>query len=324
MSRPSVFVCSAYYDLRPVQYSLENFIEALGYDCIFSKKQDVLNLSEAPFDAYWSQESGQTDIFVLIIGGGATSDNKQLGSEFFENYDNITKQEYEFACARNIPVYILIKDTVYAEYQTYLRNKTNDNICYAHVEMANIFPLIEEILLKPHNSSVHTFERFSDMANWLRDRWANLFGELLQDMSRQQQIVTLSRQVETLGAINATLHKFVETLVAKVSPENTSELIEYEQQRLDEIEQTNVLKKNSAFKVLAERNVDICQYREALLDADTFGDFKEKLDQLTHEAEKIKSFLSVYSCSSQAKRSLNEARVVLGKRPFFPLLDKGQ
>ncbi|WP_292430484.1 DUF4062 domain-containing protein [Methylobacter sp.] len=312
---------STYYDLKHVQSSFDNFIKSLGYDFILSKKGDISYSPDVPFSESFCREFANADIFLLIIGGrygSATStDNKKQERTFC--YDNMTKKEYESACSRNIPVYILIEGNVYTEYQTYLQNKANENIRYAHVDSVNIFRLIEEILLKPRNNRIHTFERFPDILIWLREQWAGLFGELLQRMTNQQQISTLSNQVETLSVINASLQKYLDALVSKVSPADLPESIQYQHQRLNKFEQSDALKQNKFFKALSNWNVDINQFGVALLTTETFDEFKEKLHKLSNDPERLKPFLSIHNWSSSAQNSINEARIVLGKQPYFPL-----
>jgi hypothetical protein len=86
-----------------------------------------------------------------------------------------------------------------------LKNKEREDVSYAHVDSANIFRLIEEILAKPRNNPTHTFERFSDIEAWLKEQWAGLFRDLLNGRSEQQQLTTLSMQVAQPKAINDTL-----------------------------------------------------------------------------------------------------------------------
>ena len=214
MARPRIFVSSTYYDLKHIRSSLDNFIESLGYDSVLSEKGDIAYSPDVPFDESCYREASAADIFVLIIGGrygSSTSDEEKIPSRsFFERYDSITKKEYDTAWAKDIPIYILIEQNVYSEYQTYLRNKTTKNIKYAHVDSINIFKVIEEILSKPRNNPVHTFERFPEIEAWLKEQWSGLFRELIQRMSHQTQISTLSSQVETLGAINTTLQRYLE------------------------------------------------------------------------------------------------------------------
>jgi hypothetical protein len=217
VARPRIFVSSTYYDLKHVRSSLDNFIEALGFDSVLSEKGDIAFSPDVALDESCYREASSADVLVLIVGGryGSSEEKKPSGAAF-ERYDSITKKEYEAACSRDIPVYILIEQNVYSEYYTYLRNKDNKNINYAHVDSVNVFQLIQDILSKPRNNPVHTFERFSDIESWLREQWAGLFRELLQRMSSQKQIATLSAQVKTLGAINATLQRYLEAIVSTV------------------------------------------------------------------------------------------------------------
>ena len=65
----------------------------------------------------------------VIVGGRygseASSSKDKPTRSFFDRYDSITKKEYENAVGRDIPIYILIENNVYSEYQTYLSNKDN-------------------------------------------------------------------------------------------------------------------------------------------------------------------------------------------------------
>ncbi len=327
MSRPSVFVSSAYYDMKHVQSSVDCFIETMGYQSVSSNKADTSFSLDVPFDRFLPREVTKADIYVLVIGGDsgfkAGVENK-AGELFFEGYDAIIKKELESACSRNIPVYILIEVKVYAEYQTYLRNKTNENVEYAHADSVRIFQLIEEIFLSSNNSPFHTFDHVSDGMAWLREQWAGLFGELLQLRTTQEQLLALSRQIETLSVINTNLQRAMNSMGDQSTKDQVPELIQSEPQGANEAIQNEALKKNKSFRVLSDRNITIGQFRAALLAAETFSDFKDKLDELSSGADKIKPFLSVYHCSSEAKKSFNEARVVLGKAPYFPLQSNGQ
>jgi hypothetical protein len=241
---------------------------------------------------------------------------KKPSRALFERYDSITKKEYDSACSRDIPVYILIEQNVHAEYHTYLRNKDNENIQYAHVGSVNVFRLIQDILSKPRNNPVHTFERFSDIESWLREQWAGLFRELLQRMSSQRQIATLSAQVETLAAINATLQRYLEAVVSKVSPEDATELIKSERKRLGELEQLEILKRNPfILGAFVGTEVKVEHFRDALLAAGSFAEFAEKLGEISGDPMLTKEAL-LHEDFSRAILDINEARAVLGKEPF--------
>jgi hypothetical protein len=205
---------------------------------------------------------------------------------------------------------------VHTEYHTYLRNKDNDNIQYAHVDSVNVFRLIQVILSKPRNNPVHTFERFSDIESWLREQWAGLFRELLQRMSSQKQIATLSAQVEALAAINATLQRYLEAVVSKVSPVEAKELIKSERDWQRERVQLDALKRNEWFPYLcALHDTKVEDFRDALLAAGSFADLAKKLGEICGDPELTKRTLLMEDVDL-AIRAINEARSVLGKERF--------
>lgn len=325
MARPRIFVSSTYYDLKHIRSSLDNFIESLGYDSVLSEKGDIAYSPDVPLDESCYREASGSDIFVLIIGGrygsSASGQDKRPSRSFFDRYDSITKKEYDAAWSRDIPIYILIEQNVYSEYQTYLRNKTTKNIQYAHVDSINIFQVIEEILSKPRNNPVHTFERFPEIEAWLREQWAGFFRELLQRMSNQKQISTLSSQVETLGAINATLQRYLEVVISKVSPDDASELIKSEHARLGEVEQLEQLKNNDFFRfAFPSGTLDIEHFKKALSEATTVSEFVNDIATANPAIESIKADILQ---SDFAIKDINEARVILGKDPFpLPVDDK--
>lgn len=328
MSKPRVFISSTYYDLKHVRSSLDNFVEALGFDAVLSEKGDIAYSPDAPLDESCYREASDADIFVLIVGGRygspSSNDKKKLPQGFFDRYDSITRREYESAVTRDIPVYVLIEQNVYSEYHTYLKNQDSQAVQYAHVDSVNVFQLIHEILARPRNSPVHTFERFADIETWLREQWAGLFRELLQRMTNQKQLASLSAQVETLGAINSTLQRYLEAIVSKVSPEDARDLIRSEHIRLEEAEQLEQLRLNDFYRFASCMvDVDVRDFRDALTRADTVRDFARELSSIAGDPE-LEERVLPYEYSAIAIRDLNEGRSVVGKAPFeLPEAEEG-
>ena len=321
MARPRIFVSSTYYDLKHIRSSLDNFIEGLGFDSILSEKGDVAYTHDAPLDESCYREVSTADIFVLIVGGRygseASSDDKKPDRKFFERYESITKLEYEKAVERDIPVYVLVEASVYSEYRTFLQNKSNDSINYAQVGSVNVFHLIEEILSKPRNNPVHTFERFSDMEAWLREQWAGLFREHLQRASSQQQLATLSGQVETLREVSTTLKKYLEAVMAKMPPEESAKLIQSEEERLEDLRQAKLLEANHWVDFVKSVScLELQAIRTCLQEAKSFQEFCTIVGDKSGEDGVVDRLYTGLERYPDAPLEFNRAREILGLTAF--------
>ncbi len=248
MAKPRVFISSTYYDLKHIRASLDIFVEALGFEPVLSEKGDIAYTPDVALDESCYREVMTADVYVLIIGGrygSEASDSATRTSKlFFDRYESITKKEYQSAVERDVPTYILIESSVYAEYHTFLRNRDSTIVKYAHVDSVNIFKFIEEILARPRNNPVHTFERFADIEQWLREQWAGLFRELLRRRTDQKQLAALSNQVEDLKEVSNTLKRYLEAVLTGSSPADSSKLIADEEERLKQVEQQEQLRDN--------------------------------------------------------------------------------
>lgn len=304
MARPRVFVSSTYYDLKHLRSSLENFVESLGFDAILSEKGKIAYTPDLPLDESCYREVGNTDIFVLIIGGRYGSEASGGGGKkgnpktFFERYNSITAGEYRAALERNVPMYILIERTVYAEYETYLKNRDNQTVTYAHVDSVNIFRLIEEILAQPRNNPLQQFDKYADIEAWLREQWSGLFRELLQRTQSQTQLSSLQAEVSQLSELNKTLKTYLEEVVSRVAPKAESRvLIQSETRRLATAQTRAVVTANPLGRYLhKELGVPIAVIADAALATanakDFFGQlttgawpkFEEQLSRLSEEA----------------------------------------
>lgn len=321
MARPRVFVSSTYYDLKHVRSSLDLFIESLGYDSVLSEKGDIAYTNDLPLDESCYREAEAADLFVLIIGGRygseISTDSKKPSRTFFDRYESITKKEYESAVGRDVPIYIMIENGVHSEYQTFLRNKDNKAINYAHVDSVNIFHLIEEILARPRNNPIRTFERFSDIESWLREQWAGLFRELLNRQSQQQQFAALTTQVAGLKENNETLKKYLEAVMNTVRPADSSELIASEEKRLEEARRQEILKTNHWFEHISRMyGLNFADFVRSARNAKSFEDYARLTGKLSSDLGAEESILETLRESAEARRDLNEALHLLGKEPL--------
>lgn len=318
MAKPRVFVSSTYYDLKHVRSSLDLFIESFGYDPVLSEKGDIAFTHDRPLDESCYREATGADILVLIIGGRygseASSQDKKPTRTFFDRYDSITKKEYESAAIRDIPIYILLESGVYSEYQTFLKNKENQSINYAHVDSVNIFCLIEDILARPRNNPVHTFERFADIESWLREQWAGLFRELLTQQSQQQQLLTLTAQVSELKEVNETLKRYMEAVMKGLIPDASNKLIALEEKRLDEIKLVERLKLNDWYNFITDVwGISLENFVEAMTKATSFDDFAEQIGAISKRPDAKKMIEETLQMSNTARKEFNDVRTLLGQ-----------
>ena len=317
MARPRIFVSSTYYDLKHIRSSLENFIDLMGFESILSEKGQIAYSPEIPLDESCYREVGNSDIFIIIIGGRYGSEKSEnrdkKDKRFFDRYDSITKQEYKSAIERDIPSYILIEKSVYSEFEIFLKNKNNESINYVHVDSVNIFHLIEDVLSQPRNNPVHQFDRYSDIEAWLKEQWAGLFRELLNQRSKQTQIASLASQVNTLGELNRTLKRYLEEVISKVSPEDSAKLIEDETTRLEEAKQFELLSQNNLVQFFEmEFDIFVNDYRYALIKSKTFKDFADELSELNKEkSDEIHSLIDEFTYDD-----INLTREIVGLDPL--------
>ena len=316
MTKPRVFVSSTYYDLKHLRSSLENFVESLGFEAILSEKGNIAYSPDVPLDESCYREAGDADIFVVIIGGryGSEKSGKKVGEMprgFFDRYDSITKGEYASAIAKDVPTYIMVEKAVYSDYETFLENKDNESIKYAHVDSVNIFHLIDDILSQPRNNPIYQFDRYSDIEAWLREQWSGLFRELIRQRSKQTQISSLTSQVSQLSEITQTLKRYLEAVVSKVSPDDSAEIIAGESRRLEENRILVELADKTFVKYLQEvHNLRIVDIRDAISDSDSFRDLlKNRLKLDVIDVELITNQAWILN-------DVNEARILLGLRPF--------
>ena len=260
MAKPRIFISSTYYDLKYIRGALNNFISSMGYEPILSEKGDIAYQPDKPLDESCYREVENSDMLVLIIGGRYGSEstkNKTNQSKTFNSkYDSITKEELKTAIKEDIPVYIMIERPVFSEYETYLENKDNKTIKYAHVDSVNIFLLIEQILALPRNNPIFQFEKFDDIESWLKEQWAGLFRELLHRIKTQKALSSLGSQVNDLNEISTTLKSYLEQIVTKIIPEQSDKLIEFESNRLVNARISVRIKDTGIYRYLIENGFE--------------------------------------------------------------------
>lgn len=242
MARPRVFVSSTYYDLRHVRERIEDFIETLGYEAVLFESGDIPFRSDSPLDHSCYAEIANCHMLVLVIGGryGTPASGDELPTtedekkKFFQQYNSITRKEYEVAASKDLPIFIFVEQGVMGEFQTFKRNRNSTEVSYAHVDSANVFLLLDEILGQPRNNLVKPFGRIDDITSWLQDQWAGLFADMLVRQREQTEIASISSRLQELKDVTDGLKTYSEEILKGTLKKKADAVITEEHKRLKE------------------------------------------------------------------------------------------
>ncbi|ELW7360371.1 DUF4062 domain-containing protein [Yersinia enterocolitica] len=334
MAKPRVFISSTFYDLKHIRSSLDMFIRGMGYEPILSENGNIAYSSDSPLDESCYREATTADMFIIIIGGRygseISSTRDDVDHSFYSKYESVTKKELETAFNSEIPLYILVQSEVYSEYKTYLKNIDNDNITYAHVDSINVFKLLTFISSKKRNNPTFQFDKYSQIESWLKEQWAGLFRDMLNEKTEKSQLSALSNQVLELKEVNKTLKIYLETVLKEVTSDKklSSKIIKDEDKRLSDNKTLALLSKNNWYKFIKKNfKIPVESYASLMQKVRTY---KEYLDEIRTVAiqnglvmEDLDSAFSLMEATlvefNSAQYSLNETRDILGLPPLKSL-----
>lgn len=230
LARPRVFVSSTYYDLRHIRNDLRSFIYQYGFEPVLNEMGLISYDHTQPLDESCFHEAQLCDIFILIIGGRYGSrisgndphDSPSNQKEYLEKYTSITRKEYRTAYDASLPIYIFVDKTVFTEYRTYQNNKSNPDIQYAYVDNTLIYEFIEEAENQFKNNNICAFDKFEDIASWLREQWAGIFHKYLIDLRNKKHEEKILDSISKLDLVTDNINKMVNEM-GKIILNNNSE-----------------------------------------------------------------------------------------------------
>jgi len=176
MARPRVFVSSTFYDLRHVRNDLEAFIKDIGYEPVMNERGAIPYDKDEALEAACYREIANCDVLVHIIGGKFGTASKQAPH-------SISEMELKTAVKLGRQAFIFVEKGVYAEFNTYRRNKKK-KIVWNYVDDPRIYEFIEEVFALPANNATQSFETSAEIIDYLREQWAGLFQRFLQAAAR--------------------------------------------------------------------------------------------------------------------------------------------
>ena len=194
MAKPRIFISSTFYDLRQIRAELDKFITNLGYEPVRNEEGDIPYGKEEELQKYCYKEIENVDILVSIIGNryGSPAAVEEKEKEY-----SITQREIKTAYESNKHVYIFIDKNVLTEYEIYLLNKKSKDITYKYVDNPNIYKFIEEVKSWSHNNNIKDFETADDITRYLKEQFAGLFKQFMDDRKKVEEILDIKDIKET-------------------------------------------------------------------------------------------------------------------------------
>jgi hypothetical protein len=201
MAKPRVFVSSTFYDLKQIRADLQAFITQMGYDPVLHERGSVPYGSQERLEEYCYREINLVEVLISIIGG-------RYGSASSVHDHSISQQEFKTAYDLERQVYIFVEAGVWAEYRTYLKNKSVAGFQSAHVDNLKVYAFLEEVEALPNNNPILAFETAADITRLLREQWAGLFQRFLREQTRLKEtnlMKDMQSSVQTLNELIAFL-----------------------------------------------------------------------------------------------------------------------
>ncbi|WP_353951170.1 DUF4062 domain-containing protein [Knoellia sp. S7-12] len=186
MASPTVFVSSTFYDLRYAREALKRFIEALGYIAVLSEEGAVFYDPKTHTVEACKKEVHNADLLVLLIGG-------RYGSLAPDETQSVTNGEYVAAVAKGIPVFALVEQGTYNDYQLYRANASDkellERLSFPNADNVKIFEFIDQVQGQATNNALVPFQTVSDIEIYLRSQWAGMMHSFLTRDARTTEVV---------------------------------------------------------------------------------------------------------------------------------------
>ena len=218
MAKPRVFLSSTYYDLKHVRERIERFLANFGMEPVLFESDNVTFEFGKPLDLSCYNEVKTCHMMVLIVGGryGSAATGEKLSQDrkdIYEQYVSITRKEHETATGVGIPSFVFIDKNVYAEYQTYKKNKKifDDKIPFnfAHVDDINIFKFIS--ILEP-TTAIKTFDKVEEIENYLENQLSGMLFLYLQQLQKRRKDDEMLDAISSLENVSQRMNEMLSAI----------------------------------------------------------------------------------------------------------------
>ncbi len=229
--QPRVFVSSTYYDLKYVRDRIELFLKRFSFEPVLFESDSVTFEHNKPLDSSCYEEVKLCHMFILIVGGryGSPSSGHKH-DEFEKRYEDefvsITRKEYETALKNDMPSFVFIDKSVFAEYLTFKKNQTFfekltkdkkdkkseiKEFTFAHVDNQNIFYFIDTLQQK----AIKQFDTVDEIEDYLSSQFSGMFFLYLKQL---QEKASNTKILDTISELNSVVNR-MNTMVDGIGKE---------------------------------------------------------------------------------------------------------
>jgi hypothetical protein len=217
MASPRVFVSSTCYDLADERDDLTNFCNGFGFDALLSERGDVFFHPDLHTHNACVRETGNCQLFVLLIGG-------RFGGKYsVDKTKSITNAEYVAAREQGLPIFTFVKQDVLNDHNIWQKNRDKPfatDIFYPSIEKQDyaieIFNFIDQVRLAPTNNGFFGFRLSKEIFEFLRKQWAGMFFEYLQQRTVSRQFSTTIDALATLTAASEKIEQIVKGIYKNI------------------------------------------------------------------------------------------------------------
>jgi hypothetical protein len=319
-----VFIASTFYDLRDLRGSLEAFVRRLGMEPVLAERGSVTYEADEHLDKSCYREVERCDILVLIIGGryGSRASESDKAQPTDAAYESVTKSELKTALGKRIPVYILLKQDVQAEYRVWQRNRSA-KVEWAATSDPEVFSFLEWIEALPIPRPVQAFTDASGVEEWLEEQWLGYFKLLLGERGEREQLRSMAAGLEEMREINETLKRYLELVVAQSASTEGDQLIKNERDRLIRAKLENALRVNQFAQGFRDKGLPPDDIVDCIREAKSFTDLADRLTVGSAQDIQLQIYRSLSRPGHPYRRDVNRLRramdkAILGETPDDP------
>jgi len=244
VAKLKILISSTCYDLGVVRSELRPFIKELGHESVMSDQKDITYDPDEHTHTSCINEVKNCDMVILIIGsrfGGVcippaleeidisllSTKSKKTKALKGKYIFSITQAEVLKAIELSIPIYTFILTGVDHDHHFYEKNKNNPKIDIKDVDFPSIeneksaeyiFEFINYLKGRTTNNSIATFDKVSDIKDYLKGQWSHLFQRLLVKNEASKTIDNNSLNVKLVIGAEGYL-KLLASLIEKSNKE---------------------------------------------------------------------------------------------------------